>query len=203
MARCEYCGNIVPDGQTTCPVCGAKMQASSNGGYTNGGASNQQYTNQTYNNPNYNTQNYGNQTYQNQNGNANQGYNSTYQNKANNMEGTDFTYMYDPMDIAQNKVMAVLSYLGILVLIPLFANHTSRYARFHTSQGVNLFLINVIVSLARGMGSVFNGFGLVSMCCGLIQLATFVLMILGIINAATGRAKELPVIGKIHILNLF
>lgn len=216
MARCEYCGNIVPDGQASCPVCGAKMTGPANGGYQNGGAGNQQYTNQqyynqTYNNQAYNNQNYTNQGYANQNqgyanpnqGYANQGYNNTYQNQQSTMDGADYTYMYDPMDIANNKVMAVLSYLGILCLIPLLANHDSRYARFHTAQGVNLLVINIIIGVVRGTTGIFGGFGLVTLCCSLFSLATFIFMILGIVNAATGRAKELPVIGKLHILSLF
>ena len=48
---------------------------------------------------------------------------------------TDSTYEFDQKDIEQNKVMALLSYLGILVLVPLLGAKGSKYARFHTSQG--------------------------------------------------------------------
>jgi len=33
-----------------------------------------------------------------------------------------------------------------------------------------------------------------------VQIALFVLAIIGIVNAASGKAKELPLIGKITIL---
>ena len=39
-----------------------------------------------------------------------------------------------------------------------------------------------------------------SILLSVIGLLFFVLMIVGIVNAASGRAKELPVIGKIRIV---
>ena len=36
--------------------------------------------------------------------------------------------------------------------------------------------------------------------CGLVNILFAVLVIMGIVNAVKGRAKELPVIGKITIL---
>lgn len=59
--------------------------------------------------------------------------------KINELNNTpDTTSEFDQNDIQSNKVMAVLAYLGILVLVPLFAARESRYARFHTNQGLVL-----------------------------------------------------------------
>ncbi|MDO5294590.1 MAG: hypothetical protein Q4F05_17785, partial [bacterium] len=147
---------------------------------------NQGYQNQTYQNQGYTNQNYSNQS----------------------MGGADTTYMYDPMDIQANKAMAILSYIGILCLIPLFANHTSRYARFHTVQGFTLFLAGIVVSVLRGVGRAAFGYftiasALWSLLCSLLSIALFVFIILGIINAAQGKAKELPIIGQLHVIHLF
>lgn len=215
MAKCTHCGNIVPDGQQVCAVCGAAMNNNGNNNM-NQNYSNVNYSNQNYQNQNYSNQNYSNQGYSNQN-NANQGYqgqgyqNQGYQNQDysnQGMAGADTTYMYDPMDIQQNKAMAILSYIGILCLIPLFANHTSRYARFHTVQGFNLFLISMIIGAVRGVGRVAFGYFTIAASlwgglCSLLSIAVFVFMILGIINAAQGKAKELPIIGQLHIIHLF
>ena len=47
--------------------------------------------------------------------------------------------------------MGVLSYLGILVFVPLIAgNKQSPYVRFHTNQGLVLFIASVIVELLDG-----------------------------------------------------
>ena len=117
----------------------------------------------------------------------------------------DSTESFDPQDIQNNKVMAILAYLGILVLIPLLAAKESRFARFHTNQGLVLFIAEIIYSIAY---SILTGvilaiswrlYFLVTII-GLLGLAFLVLSIIGIINAAGGKAKELPVIGKIKIL---
>lgn len=117
----------------------------------------------------------------------------------------DTTSSYQESDIAGNKVMAVLSYLWILVLIPVLAAANSPYARFHASQGLNLLLANiawgvvsVILSFILGFIPVINLlWGLVSW---LVGIALFVMAILGIVNAVQGKAKELPLIGSIRIL---
>ena len=100
----------------------------------------------------------------------------------------DTTNEYDPADIENNKVMAVLAYFGILVLIPIFAAKESKFARFHANQGLVLWLATIIL----------NAIGIIPIIGTIISLigsiAAFVLFILGIINAATGKAKELPII---------
>ena len=57
----------------------------------------------------------------------------------------DTTNEHNPQDIEQNKVMAILAYLGILVLIPLFAAKESKFARFHTNQGLILCICGIIL----------------------------------------------------------
>lgn len=121
----------------------------------------------------------------------------------NNMMNTeDSTAQFDPQDITANKGMSVLAYIGILFLIPLLACPNSRFARFHTNQGLVLFLLGVaigivtaIIGLIPVIGWIFGG--LISAAGSIF---TLVLMIMGIVNAAQGQAKELPIIGKITLL---
>ncbi|MBQ9849365.1 MAG: hypothetical protein IJO36_01560 [Clostridia bacterium] len=104
----------------------------------------------------------------------------------------DTTAEYDAQDIEKNKVMAVLAY--ILFLIPLLAAKDSKFARFHTNQGLVLFLGGIIASVV----AVIPVIGwIVAPIAGLVIT---VLAVIGIINALNGRAKELPVIGKFKIL---
>lgn len=106
----------------------------------------------------------------------------------------DTTADYDKKDIEDNKIMAILAYIGILFLVPLLAAKDSKFARFHTSQGLVLFLLG----LAGALVLIIPILGwLVS---ALVFIATLVLMILGIINVCQGKAKELPIIGKINLL---
>lgn len=104
----------------------------------------------------------------------------------------------DPNDVQQNKVMAVLAYIGILFLVPLLAAPNSQYARFHTNQGLVLFLFDIVVGILTAVLAFIPFIGLI--VSSLLGLGVFVLMILGIVNAATGKANELPLIGKIRII---
>ncbi|NLO09471.1 MAG: hypothetical protein GX129_06325 [Clostridiales bacterium] len=125
---------------------------------------------------------------------------------------SDTTAEYDAKDIADNKVMALLSYLGILVLIPMFAAPNSKFTRFHVRQGFTLFLAYIglfIVNFLLGMiktthyvwGVPYQATpGIVVFIGWLLGIPLFILSILGIINAYQGRAKELPIIGKFKIL---
>ena len=104
----------------------------------------------------------------------------------------DTTSEYDAQDIEKNKVMAVLAY--ILFFIPLLAAKDSKFARFHTNQGLVLFLGGIIASVV----AVIPVIGwIIAPIAGLVIT---VLAVIGIINALNGRAKELPVIGKFKIL---
>ena len=121
----------------------------------------------------------------------------------NNMMNTaDSTAQFDPQDITANKGMSVLAYIGILFLIPLLACPNSRFARYHTNQGLVLFLLELAIGVVTSIftfipviGPIIGG--LLSAVGGIF---TLVLMIMGIINAAQGQAKELPLIGKITLL---
>ncbi len=104
----------------------------------------------------------------------------------------DSTSEYAPEDIEKNKVMAVLAY--IIFLIPLLAAKDSKFARFHTNQGLVLFIGAVIASVVAAIPVI--GW----IVAPILSLAITVLAILGIVNVLNGRAKELPVIGKFKIL---
>ena len=118
----------------------------------------------------------------------------------------DTTSSFDQGDIENNKVMAILAYIGFLFLIPLLVAKDSKFAKFHTNQGLVLFIADIIVGVVIAVVSIalafipFVGPIVAGIVDGVLGLVIFALMILGIINAATGKAKELPVIGKIRIL---
>ncbi len=114
------------------------------------------------------------------------------------LEGGDYTATMDPNDIAQNKVMGVLAYIGLLFLVPLLAAPNSPFARFHANQGLILFIADIVIGVVAGVLAIIPIAGLI--LSGILGLGITVMIILGIVNAATGKAKELPLIGKIRIL---
>ena len=109
-------------------------------------------------------------------------------------------------DAQQNKVMAILAYFGPLVLIPIFAAKESRFARFHSNQGVVLLLAciaySIVYSVLSGILLAISGtlFLIISILGFACSCGITVLAIIGIINAAKGEMKPLPIIGGIKIL---
>ncbi|MDR1380099.1 MAG: zinc ribbon domain-containing protein [Tannerella sp.] len=116
-------------------------------------------------------------------------------------------FTVDPKrDAEDNKVMAILAYLGILFLVPLLAAKESPFARFHTNQGIALFILGAAVGIVVSiLSAIFSQISLtlvlltslLSLAC---SLGIFVLAIIGIVNAVKGEMKELPLIGKYKIL---
>ena len=100
--------------------------------------------------------------------------------------------VYDSRDIEDHKVMAILAYIWILFLVPLLAAKDSPYARYHAYQGVTLFVCWVAVQVL-GWILPYNLSGLATIA----SLGLLVLAVIGILNAFNGRAKPLPVIGKL------
>lgn len=131
----------------------------------------------------------------------------SFEDTIKNLNDTpDSTDEFDKSDIEDNKVMAILSYIGILFLVPLLAADKSKFARYHTNQGLVLFIFDIILGAAVSIIGTILAFipilgwivaSIVSLVAGIAILA---LIIVGVINAANGKAKELPVIGKFRIL---
>ena len=116
------------------------------------------------------------------------------------MNTQDDSMLYDTQDVQNNKIWAVLSYVGILFILPLLVNGgQSRYAKYHANQGFILFLADIVAGIVGAiLGKIPVLGGILS---ALISLATLALMIIGILNAANGKAKQLPLIG--NLLHVF
>ena len=114
----------------------------------------------------------------------------------------DTTEQYEVRDIEENKLYAFCAYISLLFLIPLLARPDSKFARFHANQGIVLFVISVVVAVLSWLLPLIPLVGaILAWIVGTLGgLATLALMVLGIINAAAGRVKELPLVGNIRIL---
>lgn len=109
--------------------------------------------------------------------------------------GTEVNNVSD--DASKNKLMGILSYIGILFLVPLLAAKDSEFARFHANQGLLNFILaaalSTLLSISTAISDVFS-------ILGILEIAPFVFMIMGIVNAAKGEMKELPIIGTIRLI---
>ena len=116
---------------------------------------------------------------------------------------------YPPAPKQQNTVMGILSYISILCLIPLLTEKNDPFVQYHAKQGINLFIIEVVVGIIGGvLTGIFNFIpfvggilsGVIGFITGVLSLCFFVLAILGIVNVCNGEMKPLPVIEKIQLI---
>ena len=174
MAFCSHCGRQLNSDEKFCPGCGAPVEAQA-----------QQF-----------------QTAANNNGNTgNSGYSG------------DRTAEFDPQDIEANKVICGISYFGILFFLPLVVSPNSRFGKFHANQALLVLILMVAAGFVSGiigavcgsfwsvpaLGTIMNTISvIVSAVCGLV---TFAAILFGLVNALCGKAAELPIIGKINLIN--
>jgi uncharacterized membrane protein len=96
-------------------------------------------------------------------------------------------------DVSQNKTIAVLSYF--LFFLPLLSSKKSKFAMFHANQSLIILIISVASGILGGLVPVIGGFiGTV------VSIGAFILWVMGIISAANGEMKPLPLIGEYKIL---
>ncbi|MFD0697021.1 DUF4870 domain-containing protein [Paenibacillus sp. GCM10027628] len=101
--------------------------------------------------------------------------------------------MYDVTDIQNNKGAAIIAY--ILFFVPLLVAKESKFAMYHTNQGLTLFLTAVLVNVILGFVPIIGW-----LLLPLANLAVCILAILGIVAAAQGQVKPLPIIGSYTLL---
>jgi len=111
----------------------------------------------------------------------------------------------DIQDAQDNKVMAILAYLGPLVLIPLLSCRESPFARFHTDQGLVLFFAEAIYGVVYGMVSwlllsIAWQLRFLLWVWGAGSIAFLLFAIIGILSASRGEMRPLPLIGQIQLL---
>ncbi len=113
-------------------------------------------------------------------------------------------------DIHQNKGMALLAYLGVLVIVPLVFGQHSKFVRHHTNQGLILMVLEVVVwvgckTLMLLGYPLFHLHALVyltSFVGGLIWLVFAMFSLMGLLHVAGGSFADLPVVGSYEVLNV-
>lgn len=101
-------------------------------------------------------------------------------------------------DAEKNKAMAIIGYIiPILFFIPLVTDaKNSAFAKFHANQQLNLLLAAIAVNIVGTVIPVLGWFIILP----LGSIALIVIAIMGIINAAKGSMKKLPLIGGFELI---
>ncbi len=94
-------------------------------------------------------------------------------------------------EITETTIMAALSYVGPLVIVPFLVKKGDAFVTFHVKQGLIVFGIELVLYVLSGFM-----FHFILPIFSVINLALLVLSIIGIINALQRKEKELPFIGS-------
>lgn len=121
----------------------------------------------------------------------------------------DETSCFKQSDIESNSTLAVLSYIPFMFFIPMIIKPTSGYLRYHGIQGLTMFLtfaglefVDVLLCAIANAAVPGVAGSYISIAVTLIaNLCVLLLIAIGIANAVKGYARELPIIGRIRLLN--
>ncbi len=181
MAFCNQCGTKVEDGAQFCTSCGAKIDQ-------------------------------GNPVVAptaTESGNKENKENTEKKSSGTSFEKfiayTDTTASYAQTDIEQNRLVSVLSYISILVLVPLLGMKESPFAQYHAKVGLNLFIwhivVQVISKIVIGVVGWIPVIGwIISLAFDIVYLALWAINIFGIVSAAQGKARELEIIAPFKVI---
>ncbi|MFA5927645.1 MAG: hypothetical protein WCT32_03230 [Patescibacteria group bacterium] len=86
----------------------------------------------------------------------------------------------------KSRIMAALSYVHVVVLVPLVFARKNSYVKFHAKQGVGLLIIWLLALLLFW----------VPIVGWLLVLVSVAGLFFGVTSALTGQEKRLPVIGR-------
>jgi uncharacterized membrane protein len=98
-------------------------------------------------------------------------------------------------EVEEGIVWAIIGYIGILFLVPLLAKKDNKFALYHAKQGLVLFIADIIVWVVAFILMFIPFIGW--LIGAILWILLLVLFIIGIVNAATGKYKALPIIGGI------
>lgn len=91
----------------------------------------------------------------------------------------------------KNLFLAICAYVGPLVILSFLFGKENSFVKFHTKQGLVLFSIEIIMWLFGQM--FYSMWGIVH----IVNIFTFVLSIVGIVNVIRKKEKELPLLGHL------
>jgi len=89
----------------------------------------------------------------------------------------------------QKNMTAVISYIGVLCLVPILMQEKNEFVKFHAKQGLVLFIAEVATGMIAGIPIL--GWIAGSLAWGLWGIFSFI----GIMNVLNGKRVPLPVIG--------
>jgi uncharacterized membrane protein len=91
----------------------------------------------------------------------------------------------------ESNLIAILSYFGLLFLIPMLVVKDDSFVQFHAKQGLVLFLFEAATAIFAAV-PILGWLG-----APILYIFWIVLSIIGIINVVNNKKEQLPVIGQL------
>ena len=115
------------------------------------------------------------------------------------MDPKDHTAEFNPKDISDNKVMAMLPYLmgTIGIIIALLACRESAYTYFHVRQALKITVCTILVTVIT---AVLFFTVIVPIAGGICAVILFVVKIICFFQVCSGKAKEAPIVSSFGFL---
>jgi len=96
-------------------------------------------------------------------------------------------------DSSSVNMIAILSYLGILLIIPLMTSRNDDFVKYHVKQGIVLLVTAVAISLIAW-------FPIIGWIAGFFAwIGCVILAIIGIINVVQGKKNNFPLLDSLLI----
>ena len=89
-----------------------------------------------------------------------------------------------------DRLLAALSYVWVLFIIPFVLGHNKPFVYRHAKQGMALFIFELILAIVSWIPILGWIIGLIG------WFAVVIVAIVGIAHALSGKDYEIPVIGK-------
>ena len=111
----------------------------------------------------------------------------------------DHTAEFDPKDVSDNKVIAMLCYLlgPVGIIIALLASHDSAYAGFHMRQALKFTAVSMIMAIAT---AALCWTFIVPIFCAVMNIVFFVIKVIVFFQICKGQAKEPAIIRNLSFL---
>ncbi len=111
----------------------------------------------------------------------------------------DHTAEFDPQDISDNKVYAMLVYLmgTIGIIIALLAAQNSRFVAFHVRQALKIVAVNLLMVIAA---AVLFWTIIVPIAAGVMAVVFWVIKIICFFQICSGKAKEPAIIRSLGFM---
>lgn len=115
------------------------------------------------------------------------------------VEPHDHTAEFDPRDISDNKVLAMLPYLmgAIGIIVALLAINESRYVAFHVKQALKFIVVQALTGI---IGVLLAITFIVPIAAAVCNIIIFVLQIIAFFQVCGGKAKEPAIIRDLGFL---